>query len=100
MKRNLRTEFINMMDDSREFRQLSQEDIGRIIDIELEKVKKRLIEKDLTLIVTDEAKDYIAKEGYSPEFGARPLRRSIEHLIEDPMAEELLRGAYQNKDTI
>jgi ATP-dependent Clp protease ATP-binding subunit ClpC len=71
-----------------------------IIDIELAKVIIRLKEKNLALVLSDEAKDLLIDKGYSPEFGARPLRRAIEHLLEDPLSEELLKGIFQGKDTI
>ena len=63
-------------------------------------MSKRLKEKNLTLVLTDEAKDLLIEKGTSLEFGARPLRRAIEHLLEDPLAEELLRGTFEGKDTI
>jgi ATP-dependent Clp protease ATP-binding subunit ClpC len=100
MKNNFRPEFLNRVDDIIVFRGLGKDDIKRIIDIELEKVCKRLAEKGLTLVLTDEAKELLIAEGYSPEYGARPLRRAIEHLLEDPLAEDLLRGNFHGKDTI
>jgi ATP-dependent Clp protease ATP-binding subunit ClpC len=63
-------------------------------------VSKRLTDKGFKLVVIDEAKELLIEEGYSKEYGARPLRRAIEHLLEDPLAEDLLRGAFQGKDTI
>ena len=59
-----------------------------------------MAEKGLKLVLTDEAKELLIAEGYSPEYGARPLRCAIEHLLEDPLAEDLLRGAFHGKDTI
>jgi len=97
---NFRPEFLNRLDDIIIFRGLSKDDIKRIIDIELEKVSKRLAEKGLKLVLTDEAKELLIEEGYSTEYGARPLRRAIEHLLEDPLSEDLLRGNFQGKDTI
>jgi len=100
MKNSFRPEFLNRVDDIIVFRGLGKEDIKAIIDIELAKVSKRLEEKGLKLILTEEAKDLLIGEGYSTEYGARPLRRAIEHLLEDPLSEDLLRGAFQGKDTI
>jgi ATP-dependent Clp protease ATP-binding subunit ClpC len=100
MKNSFRPEFLNRVDDIIVFRGLGKDDIKRIIDIELEKVSRRLAEKGLTLVLTDEAKELLIAEGYSPEYGARPLRRAIEHLLEDPLSEDLLRGNFQGKDTI
>jgi ATP-dependent Clp protease ATP-binding subunit ClpC len=100
MERNFRPEFLNRVDDVIVFRSLTKEDLKRIIDIELEKVKKRLKEKGLELKLTDQAKDFIIDKGTSLEFGARPLRRAIEHLLEDPLSEELLKGTYAGMSTI
>jgi ATP-dependent Clp protease ATP-binding subunit ClpC len=100
MEKNFRPEFLNRVDDVIVFRSLNKNDLKRIIDIELEKVTKRLREKGLTLVLTDEAKELLIDKGTSLEFGARPLRRAIEHYLEDPMAEDLLRGSFAGKDTI
>ena len=100
MERNFRPEFLNRVDDIIVFRSLTKPDLKHIIDIELGKVFKRLKEKNLALVLTDEAKDLLIDRGSSLEFGARPLRRAIEHLLEDPMAEALLNGAFEGKDTI
>ena len=70
------------------------------MDIELVKVAKRLKEKGFALIMTDEAKELLIDKGTSLEYGARPLRRAIENLLEDPLAEDLLRGNFAGKDTI
>jgi ATP-dependent Clp protease ATP-binding subunit ClpC len=100
MERSFRPEFLNRVDDIIVFRSLTDEDLARIIDIELVKVTKRLAEKNLKLEVTDEAKVLIREKGTNKEFGARPLRRAIEQMVEDPLAEELLRGTYAGRDTI
>jgi len=100
MEKNFRPEFLNRVDDIIVFRGLTDDDLKRIIDIELSKVSKRLTEKGLTLVMTDEAKDFIIKKGANKEYGARPLRRAIEHNLEDPLAEDLLRGTFAGKDTI
>src|SRR5437660_1685696 len=100
MEQNFRPEFLNRVDDIIVFRSLTKPDLKNIIDIELSKVYKRLMEKNLTLILTEEAKDLLIERGSSLEFGARPLRRAIEHLLEDPLSEELLRGTFAGKDSI
>jgi ATP-dependent Clp protease ATP-binding subunit ClpC len=100
MEGTFRPEFLNRVDDIIVFRSLNKADMQNIIDIELAKVSKRLKEKNLVLVLTDEAKDLLIERGYSPEFGARPLRRAIEHLLEDPLSEELLKGNFQGKDRI
>src|SRR5215470_13160969 len=100
MERNFRPEFLNRVDDVIVFRSLTKENLKSIIDIELSKVSKRLKEKNLTLVLTDEAKELLIEKGTNTEYGARPLRRAIEHYLEDPLAEELLRGNFTGKDTI
>jgi ATP-dependent Clp protease ATP-binding subunit ClpC len=100
MKNNFRPEFLNRVDDVIVFHGLNKDNIIQIIDIELRKVSKRLEDKGLALVLTAEAKELIIAEGYSPEYGARPLRRAIEHLLEDPLSEELLRGTFAGKDRI
>jgi ATP-dependent Clp protease ATP-binding subunit ClpC len=100
MEQNFRPEFLNRVDDIIVFRSLNKDDMRNIIGIELAKVEKRLKEKNLILVLTEEARDLLIDKGYNQEFGARPLRRAIEHLLEDPLAEELLKGAFQGKETI
>jgi ATP-dependent Clp protease ATP-binding subunit ClpC len=100
MDKAFRPEFLNRLDDIIVFRSLTGENLKRIIDIELSKVYKRLKDKNLTLVLTDEAKEFIIEKGSSLEFGARPLRRAIEQNLEDPLSEDLLRGTFVGKDTI
>jgi ATP-dependent Clp protease ATP-binding subunit ClpC len=100
MERNFRPEFLNRVDDVIVFRSLTKDDLKAIIDIELDKVKKRLKDKSLVLELTDEAKDLLISKGTNVEYGARPLRRAIEGYLEDPLAEQLLRGEFAGKDTI
>jgi ATP-dependent Clp protease ATP-binding subunit ClpC len=100
MEKNFRPEFLNRVDDIIVFRSLTPDDLKHIIDIEIEKVKKRLKEKGVTLVLTEEAKMFLIDKGTSLEFGARPLRRAIEHHLEDPLAEDLLRGTFNGKDTV
>ena len=100
MEGTFRPEFLNCVDDIIVFRSLTKEDLKHIIDIELGKLIKRLKEKNLALVLTEEAKDLLIEKGSSLEFGARPLRRAIEHLLENPLAEELLKGSFEGKETI
>lgn len=100
MERNFRPEFLNRLDDIIVFRQLTKDDLKQIVNMELAKVEKRLKEKGLSLVVTDEAKDFMIEKGSSLEFGARPLRRAIEQHLEDMLAEELLKGTFHGYDTI
>jgi ATP-dependent Clp protease ATP-binding subunit ClpC len=100
MEQTFRPEFLNRLDDIIVFRSLTKDDMKHIVKIELEKVSKRLKEKNLALVLTEEAEQVLIDKGFSPEFGARPLKRTIENQIEDPLSEELLRGTYTGKDTI
>jgi ATP-dependent Clp protease ATP-binding subunit ClpC len=95
-----RPEFLNRVDDVIVFRPLTREDLRRIIDIELSKVRSRLKDVGLSLELSDEAKDFLIDKGYNPDFGARPLRRAVENYVEDPLSEQLLKGEFKGKDTI
>ncbi len=86
-------EFVNRVDELIVFRRLNADDLKAIIDVELGRVRERLADRKLTLEMEPDVKDFIIGKGYEPEFGARPLRRAVERMIEDPLAEELLRGS-------
>jgi ATP-dependent Clp protease ATP-binding subunit ClpC len=100
IERAFRPEFINRLDDTIVFRHLTVEDLKEVIDLELKKVRERLLERGYTLTLTDSAKEFIIKKGSNTDFGARPLRRAVENYVEDPLAEEILKGEFQGKDTI
>ncbi len=100
MEKVFRPEFLNRLDDIIVFRSLTKADLKQIVEMELSKVGKRLAEKGLKLVVTDEAKEFLIEKGSSLEFGARPLRRAVEQHLEDAMSEALLRGEFAGKDTI
>jgi ATP-dependent Clp protease ATP-binding subunit ClpC len=100
IERAFRPEFINRLDDIIVFRHLTVEDLKSVVDLELKKVRERLLERGLKLILTDSAKEFIIKKGSNTDFGARPLRRAVENYVEDPLSEELLKGEFQGKDTI
>ncbi len=100
LKRTFRPEFLNRVDAVVVFRPLGPEQIARIVDLELAKVAARLAERGLTLEATPEARELLAREGYSPEYGARPLRRVIQTKVEDSISEALLTGEFQAGDTI
>jgi ATP-dependent Clp protease ATP-binding subunit ClpC len=95
-----RPEFLGRVDDIIVFRHLTAEDLGQVVELELNKVRERLTERGLALVLSDAAKKWIVKKGSTLDFGARPLRRAIENYIEDPLSEELLKGEFQGKDTI
>ncbi len=100
LKKAFRPEFLNRIDDIIVFSHLSKEEIRQIVDLMMKDLFKRLSERDLSIEVTDEVKDYLAKDGYNEAYGARPLRRLIQKKIEDQLAEEILTNAYQPGDTI
>ncbi len=100
LRRTFRPEFLNRVDEVIVFRALTQEQTRQIVDLQLKDVEARLKDHDIHLEVTDEAKDLLAKEGFSKEFGARPLRRTIERMIENRLSEELLQGRIKDGDTV
>jgi ATP-dependent Clp protease ATP-binding subunit ClpC len=100
IERAFRPEFINRLDDIIVFRHLTVEDLKLVVDLELKKVRERLLERGLKLELTDLAKEFLIKKGSNTDFGARPLRRAVENYVEDPLSEELLKGEFQGKDTI
>jgi ATP-dependent Clp protease ATP-binding subunit ClpC len=100
MKKAFRPEFLNRIDATVVFHALNKEHIRQIVDLMLNQVATSLEEKNITLEVTDEAKDFIGDKGYDPVFGARPLRRTIQNLVEDPLSERLLRGEFLPGDTV
>ena len=95
-----RPEFINRLDEVIVFEPLRKEDLTTIIEFELSKVRERLEVKGMTLELDDAAKDFLIDKGYNPDFGARPLRRALSTYIEDPLAENLLSGEFQEGDDI
>jgi ATP-dependent Clp protease ATP-binding subunit ClpC len=95
-----RPEFLNRLDDVIIFRHLTKEDLKTVIDYELSKVRERLSERGFDLALTDTAKEFLIKKGSNLDYGARPLRRAIEHHVEDPLGEELLRGEFQGMNRI
>jgi ATP-dependent Clp protease ATP-binding subunit ClpB len=95
-----RPEFVNRIDEIVVFEPLGREEIGAIVEIQLELLRKRLAERDLTLELTDAAREYIANKGYEPQFGARPLKRVLQREIQDPLALELLSGRIHDGSTV
>jgi ATP-dependent Clp protease ATP-binding subunit ClpB len=100
LRETFKPEFLNRIDDIIMFRTLAMADIERIIDIQLGLIRKRLQERKLSLELTEGAKHYIAQEGYSPVYGARPLKRVLQKQILDPLAMKLLEGAFVEGDRI
>ena len=96
LKARFRPEFLNRLDDILEFSSLDQAHLRRIVEVQLESVRKRLAERRVELTLTDAAKDLLAKEGYDPAYGARPLKRAISRLVSDPGARMLLPGEIKD----
>jgi ATP-dependent Clp protease ATP-binding subunit ClpC len=100
MKKTFRPEFLNRIDEVIVFHSLTADEIFQIVDLMLLRVNKQVRTQELTLEVAPEVKEHLAKEGFDPSLGARPLRRAVQRLIEDPLAEEVLRGSFRAGDTI
>ncbi|MDX1665292.1 MAG: ATP-dependent Clp protease ATP-binding subunit [Candidatus Promineifilaceae bacterium] len=100
LKRKFRPEFLNRVDSVIVFRELTRENILDIVDIILERVNERLVEHNLSIKATQEAKEWLAREGYDPEFGARPLRRVIQTEVEDTLSDAVLGGRFGEGDVV
>jgi ATP-dependent Clp protease ATP-binding subunit ClpC len=100
VKKFFRPEFLNRIDGIVVFHSLNKDHIRQIVDLMLEEVSKELDEKTVKLEVTDAARNLLGEKGYDPVFGARPLRRTIQDRVEDPLSDALLRGDFQAGDTV
>jgi ATP-dependent Clp protease ATP-binding subunit ClpB len=100
MREHFRPEFLNRIDEIVEFEPLSKEQIGEIVELQLRRVEARLAERGLRLDLTDAAKETLAEAGWDPTYGARPLKRAIQRLLENPLALRLLEGEFSEGDTI
>jgi ATP-dependent Clp protease ATP-binding subunit ClpB len=100
LRTTFKPEFLNRIDDIIVFRSLTISDINRIIDIQIRLLNRRLAEKKLSIELTGEAKKQLSKAGYSATYGARPLKRSIQKMILDPLAMKLLEGGFADGDHI
>ena len=100
LHKTLRPEFLNRIDEVVIFHPLGRDELGRIVDIQLGHLRRRLADKQIELEVTDAAKAILAREGYDPTFGARPLKRTIQRLLQDPLARRLLEGQFHEGDTV
>ena len=94
-KKHFRPEFLNRLDELVVFRMLEKESLNEIVDLEVAKLVKRLADKEIDLVLEESARDLIVTEGYDPDYGARPMRRAVEQLLEDPLAEAILSGAVK-----
>jgi ATP-dependent Clp protease ATP-binding subunit ClpB len=95
-----RPEFLNRIDEVIEFQPLSKEQIAEIVELQLARLRDRLAERRIELELTDAAKDALADAGWDPAYGARPLKRAIQRLVENPLALRLLEGDFADGDTI
>lgn len=100
LRKTIRPEFLNRIDEVVLFKPLSRSEIRKIVDIQIAKVISMLKEKDIVLEIDDEAKDWLAKLGYDVTYGARPLKRTIQKYLINPLSQELLANHFEGGDTI
>ena len=100
LKRHFRPEFINRLDEIIVFHELTMEELKQIVDLMLARVREQLANQHLDLVLTDDAKEFLGEKGYDPELGARPLRRAIQRLLEDPLSERVLLGEFKAATTV
>jgi len=100
LKAHFRPEFLNRIDETIIFQQLTREDLVRIAEIQIKHLQQRLAARDMTLTLTDQAKERLAKKGFDPAYGARPLKRLIQQEIENPLAKRILNGEFAPGDKI
>ncbi|HEY5101121.1 MAG TPA: hypothetical protein VII54_13810, partial [Gaiellaceae bacterium] len=100
MREHFRPEFLNRIDEIVVFDELSREQIAEIVEHQLERLRERLAERGIVLELTDAAKEAIAEAGWDPAYGARPLKRAIQRLVENPLALRLLEGDFGDGDAI
>jgi ATP-dependent Clp protease ATP-binding subunit ClpC len=99
-KRVFKPEFLNRLDEIIVFHTLEKVDLMKIVDLEVDKVKRRLQAKDIEIQLDQGAHEFVIEKGYDPTYGARPMRRAVERWLEDPLAEELLRGSVKQGDLV
>jgi ATP-dependent Clp protease ATP-binding subunit ClpB len=100
VRANFRPEFLNRIDEIILFHGLTLEHLKQIVEIQLRHLKKRLAERKIILKISDAAKEHIAREGYDPVYGARPLKRAIQKDIQNPLAFKILEGQFKDGDTV
>ena len=100
VKKTFKPEFLNRVDDIIVFRSLTKEDLGRIVDLEIRDVESRLREQNIKIELLPDAKDFLIEKGFDKNFGARPLKRTIQRFLEDPIAEEIIRGSFKKGGTV
>jgi ATP-dependent Clp protease ATP-binding subunit ClpB len=100
LRDRFRPEFLNRIDEVVTFQALTREQLAEIVELQLGRLRARLAERRIELVVTDEAKELLAEEGWDPAYGARPLKRAIQRLVENPLASALLEGSFAEGDTV
>ncbi len=100
LKRVFRPEFLNRLDETIIFQPLSSDEILQVVSLMLDRVSKQIAQKGMDFEVTNSAKEFLAREGFDPQYGARPLRRAVQRLVEDPLSEEILLGKFVANDTV
>jgi len=100
LRRTFRPEFLNRVDEIIVFRSLTRDQITSIVDILMERVRREIRGQGMELVLTPAAREVLAGEGYDPQYGARPLRRAIQRLVEDPLSDDMLRGKFSAGDEI
>jgi ATP-dependent Clp protease ATP-binding subunit ClpA len=100
LRQSFRPEFLNRIDDIIVFNALTREHLGQIVEIQLRNVRQMLKDRKIELEVTPAAKERLIEEGYEPQYGARPMKRAIQRLIQDPLALKLISGEFTEGDTV
>ena len=100
MRETFRPEFLNRIDEIVEFQALTREQIGEIVELQLERLRARLAERGIRIELTAAAKEHLAEAGWDPTYGARPLKRAIQRFVENPLALRLLEGDFEEGDTV
>ncbi len=100
LKKTFRPEFINRIDEIIVFHTLTEEQVKQIVDLQMKEISERLAEQNITIELTEAAREWLAKEGYDPSFGARPLRRTLQRRVESPLSKKLLHGEFQEGDIV
>ena len=100
LKKHFRPEFLNRIDETLIFDRLTEKHMERIVDIQMENVRRRLAERKISLALTEKARAHLVKESYDPDYGARPLKRFLQREITDPLARKILAGEFHDGDRV
>jgi len=100
LKKTFSPEFLNRIDEVIIFHVLTEEEVKKIVDLQMKEISQRLADKGIAIELTEAARDWLAREGYDPQFGARPLRRTLQRRVESPLSIRLLHGEFKEGDTV